>query len=844
MNKLIKVICSLVLLITPTIAVVSCNSGSLIKEPELNKDKKQFELFGEAFESREDAINYYLDLDNGLQISSESDYFSEIFLGESKHNSSEDVLEYIDSNYPIKELKTNKNIDDFVIDGMNQLSSTVVKNENDEIYVYKDADGKVVYEQDAIKAKEIVEKTYYNKIQSNFYVEDKFYNNISEAKEHYYKNFINNSEQGGIEKEELFTIGSASYNKKEVEREIANSIRTTYLYNNQKIKDFDLYTKNSFNPSTEDKNRIQKYSKSPGKFLIETKGSKGGQFTGDKVITSQSDLNTYFYDEKNWTLASKTSKNLMEITQSLMSDTLMSSVNLLEKFKTNVENNKDFNKLDYCFPSNGKISGESIFNCFSDESTYKQFSNLVEKYELVSESEYILSEINSLTTIEFIQKAVIYLYQIADTFRFSQISVKDSDLLNELMYEVIVNITSEIKEWKVFVDSLGKNNVLMALDFLIEKNDFFEKLNYIENTSVIQKNINSLNDALSNSFTQNLMLKAIDETEKLLIKHATQIATQLTNELNKVVQKAVSAVPIIGDIFDFINSISLQKTLVYELIIPDTKQKLSYSITAWQWEKVKFNPEEIFKVFSIKKPRDNEVYQLGNRSFSSKETANDYLIRVLIDEMIESNNVIYESDYFSGIQLSDKKELIEYLTNKTLTENKVNYSAYSDHFGGIHSNVRDALEAMEEKLKDPNNLTRYHYYNFGTGANSNSSFYTKDYEEMILFIDNQIKDFEMKLVSSSDLSKETNFDELYDLSKFEKPIYTFNLYGMDYFYKDKVNATYAIMKLLNYKSTTIETTVEKYIFNDTIFENKILFIEYLNVNIKEINVSKGVKNYA
>ncbi|QEH61633.1 hypothetical protein SCHIN_v1c04360 [Spiroplasma chinense] len=137
---------------------------------------------------------------------------------------------------------------------------------------------------------------------------------------------------------------------------------------------------------------------------------------------------------------------------------------------------------------------------------------------------------------------------------------------------------------------------------------------------------------------------------------------------------------------------------------------------------------------------------------------------------------------------------------------------------------------MERKINDEKNLSKFYSYRFGSSIDN--VVYYKTEQEIKEFVDD-ITDIESKTVSITELISNTNFDSLYDLDNFDQTIYSFNLYGMEYYYKDKTNAYFAIYKLLNYKNSLVLTEFRTYTLNDLSFENILEYISYLEEKITE-----------
>ncbi|ARU91137.1 hypothetical protein SCLARK_00415 [Spiroplasma clarkii] len=733
-------------------------------------------------------------------------------------------MNYINETVPIKELVTNKNVDKYIIDGMNQLSPNVVGDSNEEILVYKDKNGNAIYDKNSEIAKEYAKNSYYSSINENFYVDGRVFKTLNEVANYYQTNFLNNKDN--VIKQDLYSFNSVSYNKNELKSKIESSVKAAYKYDETIFLDSEINQPNLITPNYIDKQAIKKYFKSPGKYLVEARSSAGGTYTGDLIIDSETNLEDVIHNENNWIKTGEYSEDIYKVVQNSAVSAIMMGVAPLVERLLNIKENDDNNGIKACFNNGDDFTLKSMITCFSSESDYSSLLSIIQKEELMAETTHIIRNLNNVESLPINEKATIFIYQMREMFRNVEISYVDNLEWNRIVKVMFSNFIVGINSWNALIEEIGEADILLLADYFVDKNSFDSIINQYVNKAQIQAKVKDFATELSIAMDSEKLAfkKKIFDTSMELISQAADIAI---NYIMETALDLAEAIPVIGDILEFARDFNIRTTMIYELILPNSDKKLTYQMSQWFFENKKFKPKEIFNVFEIKEPRKNETYILNGRYYSTYEAANEQLVKDIVTRTVLQGPYYYFIRGQVAIKKENKEELVDYWMDKIISEGQVE-PRYLDYFGGVFDSRDEALVSMREKIKDEDNFKKTYSYRYGQ-LNDNEIFFDS-LDEAKAFVDED-NPLTVKKVSVTEFISNSKFDELYDLSQFEQKICSFELYGMEYFYKNKDDAFFAILKILNFRNELVTTETLSYSLNGLEFENIIKYVEYLEENI-------------
>ncbi len=174
-----------------------------------------YELFNNKFDSKQDAINYFLyNKESGVKSQKYQDIYNQLLIGENNFNNFQETFDYINKSFEIKEIVTNKNVDKYLMDSLVKLYPEVLRDQNYEKKVYRDANGIAISESNDELATTAVEKSYTDKIEKVYYSNGKKFENKFDLEEYYYSNFLNNNT---LPSKELYKYGNLAYTKEGLE---------------------------------------------------------------------------------------------------------------------------------------------------------------------------------------------------------------------------------------------------------------------------------------------------------------------------------------------------------------------------------------------------------------------------------------------------------------------------------------------------------------------------------------------------------------------------------------------------------------------------------------------------
>ncbi len=787
-----------------------------------------YELFGEKFDSKKEAIDYFLyNKESGVKSQKYQDIYNQLILGENKFETFEEVFDYIENSYEIKETKTNKNVDDYVMDSLGQLYPEVLADSNDETIVYKDANGKAISESNEQIAKEAVEKSYLDKIEKVYYSNGKEYENKSDLEEDYYSNFLNNN---SLPSKDLYNYGNLAYTKEGLKQQIENSLELEYTTKSgDKFLDSQVNDLSVINPTEVDKAKIDKIYNSPGLYHLEQIDEKDGVYTGDSIIESTSDIQNIILNKNNWELVSSETGSAKEALFNLISSTIVYLVEQLMFLVTmNVNSIVDLGILENRFGSLENFTVNTVFDGFKAETELSDFKYLIKKYGLIGESNAAVNSLKNIKSMDFSTLCSIYLYQMKEAFRFTNITQEDNLMLSKIYYNFFLKFDTR-KEWKDFVEKIGIEDATYITDFLVNKKEFSKFNNSRKDSNEIKNILNHLADK-SLDFAESKFNDLVSDIQKKVAQNNGVFERYVTKVLDLSVkaQKALIITSIVIEILDFI---PISSTKTYQLLIPDTHQRLEYQMTNFILSSKKFDPSKIFRVTQLKKPIKNDIYLYQERYFPTYDDAIIQLKRDIINETLMNGKKVYFSSKDKNYKNENKDDLVNILLEEYLISGKIG-ERYTDFFGGRFDNEQMALQSMLEKLEKEEYQIFYKY-----SFEQNEYRYFTNFEEAKEYVLSTFTYTSKKVLFSELVQGKNNYDELYNLDFEETTIYYFDFYGIKYYFKDKTNLMYYIMKLLNFRNNLIEIEVEQFWLNDKFFSNRAEYIDYLYSNIKEIDNS-------
>lgn len=825
-KKLISILGVLTISVSSTITVVSC--GRKIDQTEWNNpaDKYHYRLFGKEFDSKQEAVDYFLyNEESGVKWSKHQDVYNQILLGENKFNNLTEAFEYINRTYKINETSTNKNVDKYIMDSLGQLYPEVISDQNDETIVYKDANGNAISEKNEELAKNEVNKSYTDKIEKQYISNGKKFEYKFDIEEYYYSNFLSNNT---IPSETLYKYGNLAYTEEGLKQKIEGSIELEYTTKNgDTFLDSQVNDLSVINLTESDKSQINKVHNSPGLYNIEQIDENEGIYTGDSIIESNADIQEIILNKNNWELISSEKTSVKEKLFSSISSLI---ANLVEQLwfvvNFNSASASDMTVLESRFGNYNDLTINSIFNGFDLENRGVEFKNLVNKYGLIAESNASVNSLKNIKSIDFSNLSSIYLYQMKEAFKFTNITSEDVLKLNEIYFDFFLKYDSRT-EWKEFVEKIGSSQATYITDFLVNKSQFEKFCQGRVDSSEIKNFVKNLADK-SIAFAEKVFSKLIDDimsklkdNEWVFKKYVTKIL-----ELSVKAQKALIFVAIVIKILDLI---LYSTTKIYQLTILDTHQKLEYQMTNFILSSKTFDPAKVFRVTELKKPIKEDMYLYNERYFPTYDYAIMELKRNIIQDTIKNGKKIYFSSNNIEFRNSDKDSVINDLLNYYMSGSKID-KKYTDFFGGEFDNEQQALQSMLEKLEKEEFQVFYKYL-----VGTNEFRYFDTYEKAENYVLSTIE-YENKKVAFSELVEgKNNYQDLYDLDYSQTTIYYFDFQGIKYYFKDKTNLVYYIMKLLNFNNNLVEVEVEQFWLNDIFFSNKVSYIDYLDSNLVEVD---------
>ncbi|WP_339021654.1 hypothetical protein [Spiroplasma endosymbiont of Atherix ibis] len=364
-----------------------------------------------------------------------------------------------------------------------------------------------------------------------------------------------------------------------------------------------------------------------------------GLYTGDSIIESSANIEELILNKNNWELKSSKTTSSKDALFGLISSLIACIVEQLIFILTmDINLPRDLIKLEYRFKERESLTIKNIFGGFGLEKEMYNFKNLINKYGLIANSNTAINSLKNINTLNYYELCSIYLYQMREAFRFSNITREYNQKVNEIYYNFFLKFNSN-KELTYFVEKIGKDDATYITDFLVNRSQFNKFITSRKDSFEIRYVIKVLADEGMN-FAQKELNQLVKDIVKKVQKNKGAFKEYVTDILN-LSAKAQKALIITSVVIEILSLIPVSSTKTYQFQIPDTHQKLEYQMTNFILSSKKFDPSEIFRVTQLKKPIKNDMYLYEGRYFPTYDNAVLQLKRNIIEDTLKTGKKIY-----------------------------------------------------------------------------------------------------------------------------------------------------------------------------------------------------------
>ncbi|ARU91989.1 hypothetical protein SCLARK_001472 [Spiroplasma clarkii] len=808
-------------------------------------DNIKYELFGETFDSKIAAVEYFVS--KKTTVNKSENYKNEIILGNKDFTSISGMLNHIESESSITKVKTYKDPKMYLTDSLGSISADGVVNKEDIVNAYKDSNGNAVYSGSDEKSKIDVLNSYTNKIQNGFEADGKFFQSKEQLVAYYQNKF--EGEKIKLSKKQYHKLGNFWYEKGVFEKSLEKSIVKSVEYNNQVISEENKFNLSGFKVKDSDLDKILKLEKKPGMYYLEADPNDDGtlQIEGGNYQKTTNNVSELIKDKNNWTLISKSTSGLADEVFNTVSNNLVSALgsmsyydnmlsssggSLLNNFASTVE--VYFDKLAKFLEvsKNDSVVTYGMTNYLKNSSSLKKsssgFKGVLEKYQLDQEIDALWNGLAPMKEMEQNKKVIVVLYNIRELLRSVDISKPDAKIMEEFMYNSLLSLNinffgsdskrtnhGEIElsdKWvEVIETAKASGKIYEVLDLLMNPNN----LSSVKSKGLAQTYNNYLKDAV-------ISLKDVQYWAKK-IHDIRDTMNDVSENFKKLTKKLKKALVWVDLAINLINMIPGKTTENWEFVIPDTKNKVTYQRSSWFWDVKEFNPKNIVQTLEISKPKDTITYLYNEKYFTSYNDALYRLKRDIIDDLFaDPSKVRYVSKYFEHMYNIDKNKLISLLMQQTDKKN-----AYSDGFGETFSNQSEAVNSAIRKIASQKYIAVFKYDFQG------NYIYGYDYNEVYDRVVETV-DLQGKAVEFTDYLSTNNFEKLENVDNDGYDLYKFFFNGKNYYFDDYNGAIVKYMQLNDFRNSLIQINASTYELNGIIFYNINQLTDYLLNNVKEV----------
>ncbi|WP_338972772.1 hypothetical protein [Spiroplasma endosymbiont of Panorpa germanica] len=830
-KKTILSVMSSLSLVASSLLTVSCSGNNSANGFDEKEQKyKYYELDGMKFASKEDAISYVLD------NSSERENFkvqkNQVYFGEEKFGSVEQVYEKIEKDYNIRTQVLNKNPHDYIVDANGEVDPLIASSGERATEVYRNADGSISSDFDSQIAYENALNSHYKLIKKNYLADGQKFTNKDSILNYYNSKYKNSND---FQTTSCYQFSQSCLQEDELKNEINNSIVSNYEHNGSTISGFELNNPDKINTTMEERESITRVSSRPGVYYVEQKEGTEGSVTGQTMIEYNGDFTNFINNEKNWNVINKSSTGIFDLgLEKVFELNVMGPINAYNDLikltllsrgddisDSDTENlfqgsDKDFNLeetiIKYSHPGD-EAAG------FKD---YVKIKEMILKYQINGYFNEQVSQLNTLQTLDFDSKEKIGLIKLKDLLRETNISKSDSDMLDLIYWNMLYNFNA-LDEWHELIQLVPLNKASDFMESLLNpsrKN--IENISSLNDDKRFEKGLNKFLTAASLVFVE------ASENPDKVVEFIVGTA-QLVGYAAPFLEAAAQVLPIITAItiaINVINLIPIETTLTYELVVPTNKDRITYEVSKWFWQKHDFKPSKIFNTFEIKKTQSVDKFLIYNRYYNSYESAERYLKELILEDLKKSKPDFYTTPYLESKNFSSKDKLVD----GVFEEYKKNeLKLYSDKFGNTFKSQDEAFNSYINKLNNSKFLEEYYYI----APNSDQAFYANSYEEVQRHIKDNIQ-IESKIVDWTDLFQENDFDKITDLNEAKYLVYFVEVKGIKHYFANLDDLYAFIMIENNYQNRFYYDLQTTFIYDEKLFESQEELLNYLLEKIEVV----------
>ncbi|QHX36397.1 hypothetical protein [Spiroplasma sp. BIUS-1] len=661
------------------------------------------------FNSKDEVYKYSYTRSINNNYSFESDKY---IFDDKVFNTKNELDVYIENKFKIKNINTNRNPKDYLINTSGELSSLVKTNNKEKIKnVYKGFNGS------AFLSKQEAASTYLNNYSLNYKIDGQLFDNVYSAREYYL-----NVKLKQLEESELKTIcyeqGGMCQTKEQITSWLRDNTVKGFEY---KGKDFSnlnyeefLLSMNDLDREIIDKNIEPVLNGDRSSYWVTQKTKTNlGYFVGPKYFESNQsinslakfqsiksyDLNLFMLPLAGWVFAGITNYALISsIEEPSMTDYDMISYlkKIFEKLNLNENLLKDFKDEFYDLLSNNLAEDLSYGLSDIKDSELSDFYRLLISFKrfLDLSKIYDILELNSIELEHVLKEIIVEILNSQKDFMNNMLDIQENGSGADILLDPSISfddIYSLFLNTSAFFNDGGSKKILRDISEKILKgiDNVVDVIGSISgniskvknNINVMQKSSNKTDEHFSSVSQENHRI--VSET---LVQHNDEVIEALGLNLEELKAKAsplvigqlISSVWNIGKMFSFISLKTYEAKL-------DSNQSLYY-----------FEPTFKVPLLNIsfgKKVQDQNIYTLNESPlsyFSPKKDGKE------LKELYEFNGKFYKD---KNLAIEDLKYEIYKKPEKFLKTKELFTSVLSKDNSYI-LNLPKICGTKEEQEKD------------------------------------------------------------------------------------------------------------------------------------------------